>query len=398
MNPGWPEFVEGTIELNNSVAVVGRYYNQQGGVSNVMSQLAIRAKRTYEVSVVSNEFLDFDEELNQIRVPMIRSPKWAQIPSFALASKGPIRRATPDLIHSHDPQTFRADVYTAHSCFSRYINTQREAAGPTRKLLSHLYPPHVAGMMMSGIAYKSAPLIVAVSGSIRNELIEEYQIENDDRVRVIYNGVDLDRFGSSDAGEARARLSKELETDFSNKRIMIFVGYEFDRKRLDVAIRALADQERGVFHLLVVGGADSRKYQELVNQLGLDLEVSFLGHRSDVPNLLDASDIFVFPTKYEAASLAILEAAAAGLAIVTTDVAMAGEVFTDYEDAMLVPNSDSHHAVAARLSTLATDSDKMRTLGTSARKLAERFSWDNIWCEYDELYREVLDSKRLGMS
>lgn len=377
------------------ITVVGRYYNQQGGVSNVMAQLAMRAASNYDVSVASNEFLDWDTKLAKIPVPMLARPKWAQVPSFAIAAGPRVRAQSPSLIHSHDPQFLGADLYTAHSCFRSYINSQRSGASLPKRLLSHAYLPHISGIAMSNIIYNPTSLIVAVSGSIKSEIISEHAVPAEN-IRVVYNGVDAARFSRIDGDTARKAVGAELGLDLRAKMVLIFVGYEFDRKRLDVALRALADLRSKDCHLLVVGGADATRYRALTKELGVEDQVSFLGHRADVPTLLRASDVFVFPTKYEAASLAILEAAAAGLAIVTSDVAMAAEVFTDGVDALLVPNQDRHEAVAASLSRLLSDRELRNRLGVGAARLAARFSWDRIWQEYDDIYLEVLNRKEMG--
>lgn len=376
------------------VAVVGRYYNQQGGVSNVMAQLAMRASDKYQVSVAAGEFLDWDERLIGIEVPMLPRPNWMQVPSFAVAAPARIRRANAQLVHAHDPQIIGADLYTAHSCFRSYIGSQRKSATGFKSLLSRLYPPHVSASLMAGLAYNNAPLIVAVSGSIRQQIIDEHPV-SPDRIRVVYNGVDIERFSPRGKGSARDNLESQLSISLKSKLVMIFVGYEFERKRLDVVLRAMAELPALETHLLVVGGADASKYIALTRHLGLESQVTFMGHRNDVADLMKASDVFVFPTKYEAASLAVLEAAAAGLAVVTTDVAMAGEVFVDGETALLVANTDGHYQVAACLRRLLEDRNLVARLGSEAAKLAERFSWDNIWAQYDVLYQEVLEEKKV---
>lgn len=378
--------------MKPEVAIVGRYYNQQGGVSNVMAQLASRATQNYNVSVASNEFLDWNPALRQLEVPMLARPRWAQIPSFALAALPRVKKSSARLIHAHDPQYLGADIYTAHSCFKGYIGSRRKAAKVPSRLASYIYPPHVVGVTMSNLAYNRAPLIVAVSQSIRDEMIVQHDLPGD-KVRVVYNGVDLDKFDSQGKESCRKRIEEELGRSFSQKLLLIFVGYEFERKRLGVVLQAIRAAGQDNFHLLVAGGADPSKYRKLADDLGVANSVSFLGHRSDVANLMRASDAFVFPTKYEAASLAILEAAAAGLAVVTTGVAMAAEVFTDGYDALLVPNSDSHEAVTQCLKKLVADNVLLKTLGNNARRLALTFSWDSIWAQYNDIYAEILTEK-----
>jgi glycosyltransferase involved in cell wall biosynthesis len=375
------------------VAVAGRYFNQQGGVSNVMAQLAVRAAAEFDISVASAEFLDWDERLTKVPCAMTRSPAWLQTPTFALSARRAVGRGRFDLVHSHDPQFARADLYTAHSCFKRYIGTQRHEASVAGAALSRVYPPHFSRLALERLAYsKSKAPIVAVSGSIKAELVTEYGIPTN-RVHIIYNGVDVEKYGGLDRSAARSTLAEVVGRNLEDRLVAIFVGYEFGRKRLDLAIRTIAASKPAKFQLVVAGGADPTAYEALARKLGVAEDVTFLGHRSDVPALLAASDIFLFPTRYEAASLAILEAAAAGLAIVTTDTAMASEVFTDGQDALLVPNVDDPGHATEALRRLASDFELRLRLQSNAAGLAQQFSWDRIWVRYRELYQDLISGR-----
>jgi UDP-glucose:(heptosyl)LPS alpha-1,3-glucosyltransferase len=385
---------EGVAAMNKRIAVVGRYFNQQGGVSNVMAQLAIRATKNYDVEAISNEYLDFPDTLHASPAGMVRHPKWLQIPSFAMSSQRVIAKTPFDLVHAHDPQTFNADLYTAHSCFKQYIGTRRESSSLLKRAASALYPPHLAGLAMSDRAYaRTRAHIVTVSGSVRDEILSQYDI-TPDRVSVIYNGVDVEKFSSPDRAVSRRLLSGELQLDLQDKVIFVFVGYEFGRKRLDTAIRAFAAADpQGRSHLLVAGGANSAEYVRLASDLRVSDRVTFLGHRSDVASILRASDVFLFPTQYEAASLAVLEAAAAGLAMVTTDVAMAKEVFTDGEDALLLPNVSDAEPMTRAIRYLLENEHRLEKLKRSAQKRAEDFTWDHAWTQYELLYAELIAKK-----
>lgn len=377
------------------MAVLGRYYNKQGGVSNVMAQLAARASRSFDVSVVSHEFLDAsDPGVNPVPSSMLERPRWLQVPTFALSARKAVRRGGFSLVHAHDPQAFEADLYTAHSCFKHYIRARRETASVLHRAASAFYPPHVSGLAMGRLAYgRTTGRIVTVSGSVRDELLANYDLDPT-RVGVIHNGVDVERFRAADRYEARSSVSQEIHVDLRDRVVLVFVGYEFKRKRLATVIRALASaDEADRLHLLVVGGADANDYEQLGKDLGVSSRITFMGHRSDVARILRAADVFAFPTQYEAASLAILEAAAAGLAIITTGIAMAKEVFTDGTDAILLPNVDDPAPMRKALDRLATDPAVLTALQDGASRLADRYTWDVAWRKYADIYAEILDEK-----
>lgn len=372
------------------LAAVGRYYNKQGGVSNVMAQLVTRAQTEYDTTVVANEFLDWDLDAAKLMCGMLRRPRSLQTPTFGASVARSLKRRDFDLIHCHDAQAIGADIYTAHSCFPAYISTRRQSARRAASFLSRVYPPHVIPTVMSRLAFSIGdPVIVSVSGSVRDELINSMGIPAE-RVRVIHNGVDLDRFNRAHYPNAVQELERRIGQSLDGTVRLAFVGYEFERKRLDVAIRALAACNTPRPHLFVAGKAASMPYEQLAAELGIRDRVHFLGHCPDVERILSACHIFVFPTRYEAASLAILEAAACELAIITTDVAMAGEVFVDHRSAMLLPNTDDPAAAAAALTQLIENPQFRRTLAAAALKTAIGLGWNQAWAKYREMYHELL--------
>lgn len=386
-------------DVRPSVAVVGRYYNKQGGVSNVMAQLVERMVDDFEINVVSSEFLDWDQsEARAIEVPMVTNPRFLQIPSFSHFARDRVARLAPALVHSHDPQMIGADLYTAHSSFSRYIRIMRERSSVFKRGLSHFYPPHFAGLYMARQCWtRSDSTIVAVSESVRQDLLSEYGFP-EQRIVVIPNGVDTNAFASPDPLECRERLQRELQIPLTGSLLLIFIGYEFKRKGLAVAIDAFArlrtSQPDLDTHFLVVGGADPAEYIEQTKRAGLFDQIHFLGHRSDVPSLLRASDLFVFPTTYEASGLVILEAAAAGLGIVTPSLAGAAEVLHHQYDAWLLHDPNDVEELANALERLATTPALLAGIRENARSVGEANDWSVMANHYTQLYHQVIAKKQ----
>jgi glycosyltransferase involved in cell wall biosynthesis len=116
-------------------------------------------------------------------------------------------------------------------------------------------------------------------------------------------------------------------------------------------------------------GPERARLEQIVSSLGLSGRVAFLGHRSDVPDLLAAADIFALPSLYEGAPLSVLEAMAAGKAIVTSSIAGTNELVRDDESALLVEPGDAI-ALAAALRRMLADSALRARLGAVARERA----------------------------
>lgn len=380
-------------EPRSSIAFASRNYDQHGGVGNVMSQLAERASRDFNVTIAASQIENPPRNAATLHIPSLSRPAFLRLPTFATTAAALMPRFDFDLVHAHDSHMLGADIYTVHSSFKGYIEHRRKTGSIAFSVASHVYLPHVTLLALNRLAYsRPNSRIVAVSDSVRSELLHAYDLDPT-RVSVVYNGVDIERFGELDRAHERRSLEALLRRNLKGKIVACFVGHEFGRKRLSTTIRAIARaRARNDIELIVVGDGDSTRYRAEARSHGLHDQVHFLGRRADVPELMYASDVFTFPTEYEAASLALLEAAASGLAIATTDVAMAHELFTDGTNALLLENTAAPEPLSSALDQLASGALRLR-LGAEARRLAENYSWNSVWLRYREIYDDVLTDR-----
>ena len=116
-------------------------------------------------------------------------------------------------------------------------------------------------------------------------------------------------------------LRREFDVP-EGRHVLLFVGSGFATKGLDRAIRGLADLTRSGTDavLLVVGDDNRRPFERLASRVGVRGALRFAGGRNDVPRILEGADALVLPAYNEAAGVVILEAMAAGLAVLVTDV------------------------------------------------------------------------------
>jgi UDP-glucose:(heptosyl)LPS alpha-1,3-glucosyltransferase len=144
-----------------------------------------------------------------------------------------------------------------------------------------------------------------------------------ERLHLLPPGVGQDRRAPEDAPKRRKAVRASLGLA-SQELALLFVGSNFAAKGLDRAITALAklreDQPSVTCSLLVAGQDKSRRYQRLARRLGVADGVSFLGGRDDIGELMLGADLLIHPAHNEASGIVLLEAIAAGLPIVVTDV------------------------------------------------------------------------------
>jgi len=108
----------------------------------------------------------------------------------------------------------------------------------------------------------------------------------------------------------------------------------------------------------------------------------------EMPVLMHSVDAFVFPSRYEAMSLSLLEAMAAGLPVVTARTAGGAEIITP-ECGIVLDDPDDPRLLAAAIARLAADDDARRNMGIAANELATGFGWARMAAQYIALYRQL---------
>lgn len=238
---------------------------------------------------------------------------------------------------------------------------------------------------------------IAVSLDLESWLLDTVQVPKE-KVRQVYNGVDLARFHrpSADAGK------DILPPQFAEKDCLIIgtvgrVAAVKDQISLinafDILVKTAATNRSDKLRLVIVG--DGPLYQTLkerVSALGLSSKVWLPGDRKDIPDLLRAMDIFVLPSLGEGISNTVLEAMATGLPIVATRVGGNPELVDDNSSGALVPVGDVGK-LAKVLQGLIDDPDTLSLMGAAGlRKVRSQFDWDVTVANYVAVYDELLQS------
>jgi glycosyltransferase involved in cell wall biosynthesis len=212
---------------------------------------------------------------------------------------------------------------------------------------------------------------------------------------LIPNGVSIDAF--SPDREVRQRVRRELQVE-PQTLVFVHVGRFAAVKNHEMLVAAFAQlvgQLPLPTELWLVGDGELREtVQHQVRALGIESRVRFLGVRSDIPDLLRAADVFVFPSRWEGNPLSVMEAMAAGLPVVATAVGGVPELVEDGASGILVPNEDLHGLVAA-MQRMAQNPDLREQMGHAARcRAVERFDIRQTVRAYEALYEELLQRRR----
>ena len=289
-----------------------------------------------------------------------------------------LRQFRPHIVHTHTYvlryvllpivyRRIRGKVHTVHSL------AEKEVDAP--------------GKLVHRLAFSLGVIPVAIASEVAISLNRAYGLT---RVPLIPNGIPLQTYRSPAMTRTEWRRREGIGAE---EVVFACVGRLTVPKNqqllLDAFARVPDAREKG--RLLLVGDGEKRRELELQAQaLGLGHRVRFLGVRTDIPDILGACDVFVLSSSWEGNPLAVMEAMAAGKAVIATAVGGVPELVVDSATGFLVPPGDAP-ALGEAMSVLLHDASRRREMGRAAAKRAEeQFCVKVMAKRYEELYENLL--------
>jgi glycosyltransferase involved in cell wall biosynthesis len=303
---------------------------------------------------------------------------------FALKSAWWLRthRREYDVLHVNGFITWMpADVNTAHFVHTGWFRSKYYPFGLGKGLWSaYQFVYTRVNAVLEGWAYRRSRVITAVSQKVAAE-IAAIGLTPRNRLDVIYNGVDTQGFAAAHGDRSRFKLPED-------RFLLLFVGdLRTPRKNLGTVLKALTHLPERV-HIAVAGYLPGSPYPEEAKALGIADRVHFLGLVKEMPVLMHSVDAYVFPSRYEAMSLSLLEAMAAGLPVVTAHTAGGAEIITP-ECGIVLDDPDDPKALAQAVGHLASNDEARLAMGRAANELATGFGWARMAQQYIALYRQI---------
>jgi len=296
--------------------------------------------------------------LRELGVPVIEVSwnAWYD-PRGPLALVKTIREYGVDLIHSHLPgQNF-------YSCIAGTL-TRRKTLVTYHGPVEFHDGESAKGKVKLWFVKNTADRAIVVCKMVKAILVD-YGFQ-DDRISVIYNGIDPAPYVIATEGTIRSELG--LSPD---DKLVGMVANVRESKGYDVLVKACAEVSKQFPRVTFVSVGDvpdalAQPIKKLVDDLSLADRFIFLGFRNDVPNILRDLDVFVLASTSEGMPLAVLEAMASKIATVTTRCGGIPEVVDDGHTGLLVPPSDPG-ALAKAIGDLLSDHSRALWLGANAQ-------------------------------
>jgi glycosyltransferase involved in cell wall biosynthesis len=376
------------------IVVLDHDVNRQSPAGScVLAEVEALAER-HAVTVIASSLDErLQSKVDWLRVPLPRGPVIARYLVFAALAPTQVARARREagtsnlLVQATEGQYAGADVCYAHFCHRAYLKhywSQQSATGVRRALrkLNYLF-----NAWAEARAFSRCRQVVAVSRGLAREIVDAYPFLAG-RVVSIPNPVDIGRFmrpGDFDRTAARAAMGLQPED-----RVIAFAALgDFARKGLSVLLDALALLPDARIRLLVVGGkqvAEVDAFRAVARERGLGERVVFAGFQPDVQRWLWAADVFALPSIYEAFSLVMIQAAAAGLPVIATPMHGVDEWLEPGGNGWLVERAP--RPVADAIADAFSDPFRLVRMGERAAVVAARYSpeaFGRAWCERVDL-------------
>jgi glycosyltransferase involved in cell wall biosynthesis len=303
-----------------------------------------------------------------------------------------LRREQPDILHSYrDKANFWARLATARARVAVVITAVRSRA---------MHPFHLATEWWLS---QRSDCVVANSEGVRRELVSLAGV-SPDKIQVLHNFIDVEKFHPPDAAERRAAREKwQLREGELALLLPGRIGLQKHQLGLAFALARLARAGRLPPHVRVLlAGRDrdklyARVLPRVLRWLGLEARVTFLGPVSDMVSLYHAADALVLPSLYEGLPNAVLESHACGLPAVVSHAANIDGLVLDGESGFEVRTFDREALAEALAKLIALPDAERRAMGARGRAhIAAAFGVDRVLAETVKLYDGLLAAKGLA--
>ena len=375
--------------------VLEEFDPSRGGLAQWSVQFAARLlERGHEVHVVARRFGKFEKDLavKMHHVADVRS-QW----HFARNAEKCLRSLDLDIIHDMGAGWY-CDILQPHSGSRKAVVQQNLKLTPrwirlAKRIWTRILPRY---RQLEKMANRQCAdhdrIIMALSKRVANDF-ERLHGVSPKQIRLVYNGVDVERFSPKHREKYRSSTRQLLNVG-DDTMLLLIVAHNFRLKGVPTLLKAVAkwkNQDRPI-HLAVVGGKRLKPYLRMARRLGIADHVTFVGVVKDAVPFYAAADVYVHPTLFDPCSLVVLEAMASALPVVTSRFNGVSELLTKGHQGHVISDPLDANELLECL-RLFTDTNICSQMGLAARKLALNHSFEHNVDEVLSVYQELARNK-----
>ena len=385
------------------IALVHNQFTLRGGTERYLVGLAcFLVERGHEVHVFCSKADPILSGIRGIRFHKIWLPRlgpFFKVLGMWLTTRLVVRGDEFDIVHGFGRTTGHLVHRLGGGCHARYLEGLiARTKSEWRRLLLRFSPLHrlLLWIEKQQVTDRRSSLVL-VSDMSRRDLVDRYG-SGGARLEVVHNGVDTQRFHPKN----RPLFFTEVREQYHlvpEDTVVLFVGGDWERKGLDVALGVLSKLSDIVDLKLLVAGEDRRfdQYTELATRLGVLENVHFTGMVDRMERVYAGADLLLVPTRYDPFANVTLEALASELPVVTSGAGVNGavEVLRDCPAIRVVEDAEDVDGMAAAVRELLEHPDQAG-LRVAARELAmdnrDLVNYERV----EAIYREVIGRSATG--
>lgn len=349
-----------------------------GGEAQVLGLLTYLAQRGHLVHLLTHPEGILSQRARALKIETLplkvrNDFDWRPVPALRKV----IRKGLYDIVHLHTKRAHALSPWMPRAEKGpKYVVTRRMDYPEGR----NLYTRYLYNHCVDGVVAISRPIV---------DLLVNAGVEGE-KIRLIYSGIDPSLY----------RARSHPSAPGSNRKVVGTVAMLEKRKGHTYLFEAacLLKDKGFKFQWQLAGDGSLRaELEAMVGRLHLKDEVVFRGFLSDIPNFLSEIDLFVLPSLREGLGVSVLEAMAAGKAVVASDVGGLSELIVDGVSGFLVPPADAK-ALAAAIGKLLREPTLARAMGRrGAERVAQYFTFDQMAAKNEDYYYTLIEGKPAAM-
>ncbi len=298
-------------------------------------------------------------------------------PRTILKMKRFLQRQQIDVVLTNMDKELRLAALAARLCHRPPVFARKGIDRPLKNCLRYRWTYN-----------RLATAIIANSQATKQTLLSSAPWLREERVYVIYNGINPERYTPGRVMSIRDKLGIPARA-----KVVGFVG----RLNVQKGIRYLLEAFKRIApvvpdaHLLLVGEGDLQEMvRNFISENRLDGRIHMAGFRSDIADVMYSLDVFVLPSLWEGFGIVLIEAMAAGKPCVTTAVSSMPEIVRHQESGLVVPDKDSE-ALARAIQELVIDDDRAVVMGEQGKQIVrQNFTLEKMIDQYEQLFKQYL--------
>lgn len=378
------------------IALVIKHYGLlQGGAERYAVDLSRALDEAgCEVHVLANRYEpDGPQSVRFHPVKMVHKPSWLRVLSFSRNARKIIQSERFDIVYALT-QIYPQDLYLTGGGVYRHWMRVRHPSALLRWPAYLSRPIHLANVYLERRLYDAANNRMVIANSLLcKSHVQSYWRVPEERITVIYHGVDHTVFNLQNAGGKRWETRRSLGVA-DDVPLLLFVSNNWKRKGLATILRSLGrlNHSHPPYELVVLGRGKPKTYRRLIEKYSLGPRVHFLGHTDEVLDYYGAADLVVLPTLYDSFGNVCIEAMACGTAVITSRSSGVAELIRPGVNGYVLDDPED----AGELSSLlirCSAPGKLQQMGLAARETALDYTPERNAQETLAVCRQVYETK-----